>query len=52
MSAEDAELTTWGDPVRRNDYGYGQVQWVYRSGNTLLYVYTQGGKVVNIQSFS
>lgn len=49
MSAKNATLTTWGYPLRRNDYGTGSVQWVFRSGDTYLYVYIRGGKVVAIQ---
>lgn len=49
MSATNAQLTTWGYPDRKNDYGFGYVQWVYESGNTILYVYIKGGKVTNIQ---
>lgn len=49
MSAKNAALTTWGYPIRKNDYGMGSVQWVFHSGNTYLYVYIRGGKVVAIQ---
>lgn len=49
MSAANAALTTWGRPIRRNDYGTGSIQWVFRSGDTYLYVYIRGGRVVAIQ---
>lgn len=49
MSAKNATLTTWGYPLRKNDYGTGSVQWVFRSGDTYLYVYIRGGKVVSMQ---
>lgn len=52
MSSSNALLTTWGRPVRRNDYGFGSVQWVYESGRTTMYVYVRGGKVVNIQKIN
>lgn len=52
MSAKDAQLTTWGYPVRTNDYGWGPTQWVYELGSTIMYVYINGGKVVNIQEFN
>lgn len=49
MSASNAALTTWGYPVRKNDYGTGSIQWVFQSGNSYLYVYVRAGKVVGIQ---
>ena len=49
MSASHASLTTWGYPVRKNDYGTGSVQWVFQSGNSYLYAYVRAGKVVGIQ---
>ena len=52
MSAHDAQLTTWGAPVRKNDWGGGYLQWVYRSGGSTLYVYIQNGRVVSMQRFS
>ena len=52
MSASNALLTTWGKPIRRNDYGLGFEQWVYQSGATTLYVYVSGGKVTNIQKLN
>ncbi len=52
MSAHDAQLTTWGAPVRKNDWGGGYLQWVYRSGDSTLYVYIQNGRVVSMQRFS
>ncbi|MEY8428366.1 hypothetical protein AALA00_11745 [Lachnospiraceae bacterium 46-15] len=52
MSAHDAQLTTWGAPVRKNDWGGGYLQWVYRSGGSTLYVYIQNGRVVSMQRFN
>lgn len=52
MSASNALLTTWGQPIRKNDYGLGFEQWVYQSGSTTLYVYVRGGKVTNIQKLN
>lgn len=49
MSASNAVLTTWGYPVRKNDYGTGSIQWVFQSGNSYLYAYIRAGKVVGIQ---
>lgn len=49
MSAKDVVNTTWGPPVRRNDWGTGALQWIFESGYTRLYVYIRGGKVVMIQ---
>lgn len=52
MSANDALLTTWGRPVRRNDWGNGYLQWVFVSGRTTLYVYIQNGRVVSLQKYN
>ncbi len=49
MSASNAALTTWGRPIRKNDYGTGSIQWVFQSGNSYLYAYIKGGKVIAIQ---
>lgn len=49
MSARNATLTTWGSPVRRNNWGTGYKQWVFESGNSTLYAYIKNGKVCNIQ---
>lgn len=49
MSSKNVVLTTWGYPVMRNDYGYGPLQWVFKSGQTTLYVYIKNGKVVSWQ---
>lgn len=49
MSASNAVLTTWGYPVRKNDYGTGSIQWVFQSGNSYLYAYIRAGKAVGIQ---
>lgn len=48
MSAADAVLTTWGTPIRKNDWGAFQ-QWVFKKGSTTLYVYIQGGTVKSLQ---
>lgn len=52
MSANDALLTTWGRPVRRNDWGNGYLQWVFVSGRTTLYVYIQNSRVVSLQKYN
>ena len=52
MSAKDVVNTTWGPPVRRNDWGTGALQWVFESGYTRLYVYIRGGKVVMIHKIN
>lgn len=49
MSARNAGLTTWGSPVRRNNWGTGYKQWVFESANSTLYAYIKNGKVCNIQ---
>ncbi|MDE6635995.1 MAG: hypothetical protein K2K09_05240, partial [Lachnospiraceae bacterium] len=49
MSARDATLTTWGSPVRRNNWGTGFDQWVFESANSTLYAYIKNGRVSNIQ---
>lgn len=49
MSINDACLTTWGKPKRRNYYGGNWEQWVFSSGGSMLFVYVQDGKVVFIQ---
>lgn len=52
MSASNAVLTTWEEPVRKNDFGTGSLQWVFRSGNSYLYAYIKEGKVVAIQRWN
>lgn len=52
MTAREAELTTWGPPVRRNNWGFGSIQWVFESGSTTLYAYIRNGKVVSIQQLN
>lgn len=49
MSAHNATLTTWGKPVRRNDWGTGYKQWVFESAYSTLYAYIKNGKVCSIQ---
>lgn len=49
MSAKDAVLTTWGAPVRRNNWGTGTLQWVFESGSSTLYAYIRNGRVTSIQ---
>lgn len=49
MSSHNATLTTWGPPVRRNNWGTGYEQWVFESANSTLYAYIKNGKVCNIQ---
>lgn len=49
MSAKNAALTTWGPPVRKNNWGTGSIQWVFESGSSTLYAYVRNGVVVNIQ---
>lgn len=49
MSARNAELTTWGRPVRRNNWGTGYEQWVFESANSTVYAYIKNGKVFNLQ---
>ncbi len=51
MSAKDVVLTTWGPPVRKNDWGSFE-QWIFESGNTTLYVYIEGGVVTSIQKYN
>lgn len=48
MSAKDVVNTTWGPPVRRNNWGTGSLQWVFESDYTRIYAYIRGGKVVMI----
>ena len=38
MTEQEVVLTTWGKPVRKNDYGSFK-QWVFVAGRTTLYVY-------------
>lgn len=52
MSEKNALLTTWGKPVRKNDYGLGFEQWVFESGKTTMYVYVKAGVVYNIQKLN
>lgn len=52
MSAKDAQLTTWGYPSRKNNWGTGALQWVFETNNCTLYVYIKNGKVVLIQKLS
>ncbi len=49
MSARNATLTTWGSPVRRNNWGTGYEQWVFESANSTVYAYIKNGKVFNLQ---
>ncbi len=51
MSAKNAQLTTWGYPVRKNDWGTGMLQWVFESGNTTLYAYVKNGVITFLQKF-
>lgn len=49
MSEKNCQLTTWGRPVRRNNYGHGLIQWVFKSGSSTLYAYMKNGRVDSIQ---
>lgn len=51
MSTRDILLTTWGYPTLKNDWGSFE-QWVFESGNSILYVYIKGGKVTDLQRFN
>ncbi|NBH61850.1 hypothetical protein D1155_09330 [Anaerotruncus sp. 80] len=50
MTSKQALLTTWGKPVSKATY-YGIKEWVYRSGNQVVYVYISGGKVIDLIQF-
>lgn len=52
MSAKNAQLTTWGYPDRKNDWGIGYLQWVYEGNGTTLYVYIRNGVVVSMQRYN
>ena len=49
MSTRDAVLTTWGAPVRKNNWGTGTLQWVFESDSSTLYAYIRNGRVSSIQ---
>jgi hypothetical protein len=51
MSAKNATLTTWGKPVRRNDYN-GELQWIFESGQKTLYAYIRGGVIYSINVYN
>lgn len=49
MSADYAQKTIWGPPVRKHNWGFGSLQWVFEFGGTTYWVYIVGGKVSRIQ---
>ena len=49
MSERDVQLTTWGPPIRKNDWGTGMLQWIFTKGGTTVYVYISNGVVHSVQ---
>ncbi|MCI8306872.1 MAG: hypothetical protein HFH14_02365 [Lachnospiraceae bacterium] len=52
MSAKNAQLTTWGYPDRRNDWGTGHIQWVFEGNRMTLYAYIRNGVVTSVQRWN
>ena len=52
MSAKNAQLTTWGYPDRKNDWGTGHIQWVFEGNRTTIYAYVRNGVVIAVQKLN
>ncbi|MFT4146133.1 MAG: Ig-like domain-containing protein [Mobilitalea sp.] len=48
MTEAEIVLTTWGAPVRKNNWS-GSIQWVFERGSSTVYAYIKNGKVYTIQ---
>ena len=48
MTEAEVVLTTWGAPVRKNNWS-GSIQWVFERGSSTVYAYFKKGKVYTIQ---
>ena len=53
MTQKQVLNSKWGSPTRKNDYGGGEIQWVYEwnDGET-DYVYFKHGKVTSVHRFN